>query len=121
MAVSLIQINGVSVAEVTGGEGSINSMQAILDLIGDIAFTLRCDRVLVDRSLIDESFFDLKSGFAGELTQKFSTYRMKLAVTGDFSMFENLALKAFLYESNLGKTVRFVSSRAKALEWLSQA
>lgn len=121
MAISLIHENGIAIAEVTGEEGSIRGMKTIIDLIGEISFNYGCDRILVDRELIDESFFDLKSGFAGELTQKFSNYRMKLAVTGDFSMFESLALKAFLYESNLGKTVRFVSDRMKAIDWLSKA
>ena len=121
MAINLIQKNGVTIAEVTGEESSIRGMQTIIDLIGEISFSYGCDRILVDRALIDESFFDLRSGFAGELTQKFSNYRMKLAVTGDFSMFESLALKAFLYESNLGKTVRFISDRMKAIDWLRKA
>ena len=121
MDVSIIRQNGVDIAEVTGEAGSIRGREDILNLIGEIHFGLGCDRVLASRDLIDESFFDLRSGLAGELTQKFTNYRMKLAVTGDFSIFESLALKAFIYESNLGKTVRFTGDRGNALSWLSKA
>lgn len=118
--ISLLNENGVKIAELTGEANSIKGMGAVMDLLGEILFLHKCSRVLADRSQIDESFFDLKSGFAGELTQKISNYRMKLAITGRFNLIENLALKAFIYESNLGKTVRFASSRGEALAWLSR-
>jgi hypothetical protein len=120
MDIQYIESDGVTFAEVTGEKKSIRDMASIMDLIGDIAFNHRCDKVLVDRKLIDESFFDLKSGFAGELTQKITNYRMKLAVVGDFSWVESLALKAYIYESNLGKTVRFTSDRDAAVAWLKK-
>lgn len=118
--IKLLDENGMKIAELTGEKNSINGMDRVMDLLGEINFLHKCTRVLVDRSLIDESFFDLKSGFAGELTQKISTYRMRLAITGRFNLIENLALKAYIYESNLGKTVRFASSRDEALTWLSR-
>lgn len=118
--IRLLEENGVKIAELKGEANSVKGMDAVMDLIGEIHILHGCDRVLADRSLIDESFFDLRSGFAGELTQKFSNYRMRLAMTGRFNLIENLALKAFIYESNLGKTVRFASSRDEAIVWLSR-
>ena len=121
MDIQYLESDGVTFAEVTGEKKSIRDMASIMDLIGDIAFNHHCDRVLVEREMIDESFFDLKSGFAGELTQKITNYRMKLAVVGEFNLLESLALKAYLYESNLGKTVRFTPDRDAAIAWLKKA
>ncbi len=118
--VRIIQQNGIDIAELTGGKGSVQGPQAVHDIIEEVAFNHRLGRVLADRALIDEKFFDLKSGFAGELAQKFTNYRMRMAVYGSFKFIENLALKAFIYESNLGRTVRFFPDRESALDWLSK-
>jgi hypothetical protein len=118
--IRLLDEKGTKIAELAGEANSIKGIGAVMNLLGEILFLHKCNLVLADRSLIDESFFDLKSGFAGELTQKISNYRMKLAITGRFNLIENLALKAFIYESNLGKTVRFASNRDEAMAWLSR-
>lgn len=120
MNIEIITHQGVQVAEVTGEPKSLKGTEAVHDLIGEIAFNHRVPRVLASRELVDESFFDLRSGFAGELAQKIANHRMKLAVVGDFNFVESLALKAFIYESNLGNTVRFLKDREKALDWLVQ-
>lgn len=121
MNIEILTVNGVEIAQVTGQPHSLKGPEAVHDLIGDIAFNHKVTRVLAARELVDESFFDLKSGFAGELTQKFTNYRMKLAIIGDFSLFESLALKAFIFESNLGNTVRFLKDRDAAIAWLTKA
>lgn len=94
MNINIIEHEGARIAEITGDKGEIKGMAAIMDLIGDIAFNHRVNKILADRELIDESFFDLRSGFLGELTQKFTNYKLKLAITGDFSFIESLAMKA---------------------------
>lgn len=120
MNIEILRFQDQNIAEITGEQGEIKGMDAIMDLIGDIAFNHRVDKILADRTLIDESFFDLRSGFLGELTQKFTNYRLKLAITGDFSFIESLAMKAYIAESRLGKTVRFAKSREDGLRWLAQ-
>jgi len=116
-----LAVQGARIAEVTGEPGSVKGAGDVHDLIGEIAFNRRMDRMLAGRELLDESFFDLKTGFAGELAQKITTYRLKLAVYGDFSWIESLAVKAFIFESNLGKSVRFFPRRDAALKWLAEA
>ncbi len=121
MTIELLTVNGTEIAEVKGEPGSLKGPQNVHDLIGEIAFAHHVTRVLADRDLVDTSFFDLRTGFAGELAQKFTNYRMKLAIVGDFNFIESLALKAYIHESNLGNTVRFLKDRQKALDWLAQA
>lgn len=120
MEIVIFENKGMQIAEVLGNPNSLKGVQAVHDLIGELAFNHKVTRVLADRKLVDESFFDLRSGFAGELAQKFTNYRMKLAVLGDFNWIESLAMKAFIHESNLGNTLRFIKDRNRALDWLSQ-
>lgn len=120
MDIQIISHSGTQIAEITGPTKGLKGPQDVHDLIGTLAFEHKVTRVLADRSLVDESFFDLRSGFAGELSQKFTNYRMKLAILGDFSWIENIALKAFVYESNLGNTLRFIKDRNQALAWLAK-
>jgi hypothetical protein len=62
------------------------------------------------------SFYDLKTGFAGELLQKISNYSKRLAITGDFSQIKSGALRDFIYESNNWKQVIFVNTVEDALK-----
>ncbi len=47
--------------------------------------------------------------------QKFVNYRVKIAFVGDFSSYPSKSLRDFLYESNSGNDVFFVSNEVEAL------
>lgn len=55
-----------------------------LDLMAAVRHEHDCDKMVVNKANISEAFFDLRSGLAGETLQKYTNYRMKLAVVGDF-------------------------------------
>jgi hypothetical protein len=74
------------------------------------------EAIIVHKQNIDESFFDLRSGLAGEMLQKVVNYRLQLAIIGDFSIYESKSLKAFMAESNRSNTIVFVSSIEEALK-----
>ena len=80
-----------------------------------------CDAVMLHAESLAQAFFDLKTGVAGEMLQKFSNYRMKLAIIGDFTVYKSRSLRDFIRESNGGKTVFFVDSVERALAKLSAA
>lgn len=61
--------------------------------------------IAINKSLISESFFDLKTRLAGDILQKFINYRVKIAIIGDFSMYTSKSLKDFIYECNKGKDI----------------
>lgn len=44
---------------------------------------------------------------------------MKIAIIGDFSAYTSKSLKDFIYESNNGKDLFFLSDEKKAIEKLS--
>ena len=68
--------------------------------------------VALDESRVAPAFFDLRSGIAGDVLQKFVNYRMKLAILGDISRYtdQSESLKALVRESNRGRNVAFLPS-----------
>ncbi len=60
---------------------------------------------------LDESFFRLRTGVAGQIIQKFLTYRKRLVIVGDISqnVQDSSALRDFVYECNSGSDVWFVA------------
>ena len=93
------------------------SSQDVLDAIADLCYQ-ECDRFIFYKENFPEDFYDLRTGLAGDILQKMSTYYIKLAIVGDFSGYTSKSLKAFIYESNRGKQNFFVASEEEAMEAL---
>ncbi len=120
MRLSVLEEKGRRIAEIIGSDKEIRSVETITELMEE-ARQLQVSHLLANRALIDESFFDLKSGFAGRLAARLSEYGQKLAVVGEFNFLESLALKAYIQEKKLKGQVYFDKSRERALNWLSKA
>ena len=114
-------VNGVNVAVVTSEELVIADVQAALDLIATAWYEAECDRIVVHKTMLAESFFDLKTRLAGDILQKFINYKAKLAIVGDFSVYASKSLKDFIYESNNGNDIFFLPTEQQAIEKLSLA
>jgi hypothetical protein len=111
-------INDTKIAEVISDDTIINKAADGLDLLGNLYYQ-GFDKIVIHEKNIIPDFFDLKSGMAGEILQKFSTYRVRLAIVGDFSKYKSKSLNDFIYESNKGRHINFVASTAKAIEIFS--
>ncbi|CAI8898785.1 MULTISPECIES: DUF4180 domain-containing protein [unclassified Brevibacillus] len=109
-----------NIAIVSGSEVLIIDVQSALDLIATVHYEADSNRIIINKSLINESFFDLKTRLAGEILQKFINYRVKVAIVGDFSVYTSKSLKDFIYESNNGKDIFFLPTEEQAIEKLSQ-
>jgi hypothetical protein len=118
--ITRIKENGVEMAVVNGSETLISDTQSALDLMATVRYETGCHRVILNKEAICEEFFDLKTRIAGEVLQKFINYQMKLAIVGDFSGYSSRSLRDFIYESNQGKDIFFVSSEQQAIEKLSR-
>ena len=116
---SLLAHGGHQIAEIMGEDKAITSSEVISSLM-DEAVRLQADRLLARRGLIDESFFDLKSGFADRLVQQLKAKNLRLSIMGEFSWVETLALKAYIKKHGIQKQVFFAKAREDALDWLSQ-
>lgn len=66
---------------------------------------------------MEPAFFQLRTGLAGAIVQKFVTYQMKLAIVGAIpaEAIQSTALQAFIKESNRGQDIWFID-RVKDLE-----
>lgn len=106
------------VAVVTSDEPVISTVQDALDLMATLKTEYECSKVVIDKSLITERFFELRTGLAGEILQKYTNYNMKIAIVGDFSVYDSKSLRYFIYESNRGNQNFFLPTAEEAVEKL---
>lgn len=93
--------------------------QDALDAIGE-AWGADASTIVVPAERFDESFFDLRSGVLGEVTQKFVNYRLRLVVLGDVTAYAEAsnAFRDYVRETNAGDQVWFVADEAELAERL---
>lgn len=99
----------------------IKDTQSALDLIASAQYETDCDKLIIDKSCVDDAFFVLSTGIAGEILQKFINYRKKIAIVGDYSRYTSKPLKDFIYESNNGNSIYFLPNIDEALLKLDSA
>jgi len=119
MNITTREHNGEQIALVESGETIVSDVQSALDLMATVRYETGADRLALTKAALDERFFVLSSGLAGDILQKFVNYQMKLAIIGDFSGYTSKPLRDFIYESNQGTHVFFVSTEEEALRKLS--
>lgn len=119
MNITKVATSGAHIAIVSSNEVVIEDVQSALDLMATVQYETDCDRMIIHKSLLSESFFDLKTRLAGEILQKFINYRKKVAIVGDFSVYSSQSLKDFIYESNNGNHIFFLPTEQQAIEKLS--
>lgn len=109
----------IKIAEIISDNFVIQSDQDGLDLLGNIYYQ-GFDRMIVHEKNIVQEFFDLKNKMAGEILQKFSNYRVKLAIVGDFDKYNSKSVRDFIRESNKLGHICFVKTVQEALTFLSK-
>lgn len=118
MKINLVEQNGAFIAELAAGEGAIKNAQDALDLMANCAYQ-GTRKIVIQENQLTPDFFDLKTGVAGEILQKFSTYQVQLAIVGDYSKYSSKSLRDFIYESNKMGRIFFVRTVAEAREKLA--
>ena len=113
------QADGQTFLEVLSEKQFIGSVQDALDLIGEF-FGQYYDGIIIHEHSISPHFFELKTRIAGDILQKFSNYRLRLAIVGDWSKYASHSLAAFIVESNRGRMVNFATSTEEAVALLSR-
>ena len=106
---------------VNSNEIIIKDTQTAIDFTMSIRYETNCSKIAINKEAIIEDFFILSKGIAGEILQKFINYQIKFAIIGDYSKYTSKPLKDFIYESNKGKDIFFVSNEDEAIEMLSKA
>lgn len=85
-----------------------------VDAIAEAHYAHEADTVVVPVELLPAEFFQLSSGLAGAIVQKFVNYRMGLIVLGDVSAHEaaSTSFRDWVREANRGRELRFVPDQA---------
>ena len=120
MQLTKIEKNGIACAVVNSNEIVITDAQSALDVLMSAKYDIGTKNIVVDKKLITEDFFILSKGLAGEILQKYVNYGGRIAIYGDYSHYTSKPLKDFIYESNKGKGVFFVTTRDEAVEMLTR-
>jgi hypothetical protein len=119
MEIVINEIEGVTIAEIISDSILIKETQDALDLMAESNYRGSCKIILHEKNIISD-FFDLKTGLAGEILQKFSNYNVQLAIVGDYSKYSSKSLKDFIFESNKYRRINFVKSVEEAKIILSK-
>jgi hypothetical protein len=109
MASATYTLHGIPVFEVPTDGSVIETERQATDVLGD-ARSHDAKLVILPASRLPLAFFQLRSGLAGAIVQKFVTYQMKLAIVGAIpaEALQSTALQAFIKESNRGQDVWFI-------------
>lgn len=120
MKITTIKESNTEIAVVNSSEILIKDVQSALDLMTTVMYESGCDHIVLNKEAICEDFFHLSTKLAGEILQKFINYHMKIAIVGDFSVYTSKSLKDFIYESNKGRDIFFLTDEKQAVEKLSR-
>lgn len=120
MEIRKIEKGGTVCALVSAGETVITDVQSALDVLMAAKYEAGTKNIVISKDLIAGDFFILSTGLAGEILQKYVNYGGRIAIWGDYSRYTSKPLRDFIYESNRGRDVFFVSTEAEAVDMLAQ-
>lgn len=112
--------NGIICAVVQSDSLVIKDVQSAVDLLMTARYETESKNIVIDKKLVSDDFFVLSTGLAGEILQKYINYGGRIAIYGDYSYYTSKPLKDFIYESNKGKDVFFVSDKQEAIDRLTR-
>ncbi len=115
MKIDILNKGDSSIAIIESAGIIVYDVASALDLMAQVQFEFGCNKMIINKKNISEEFFDLKTGLAGEILQKFMNYHMTIAIIGDFSVYKSKSLKDFIYECNKGQQIFFLKDEKEAL------
>lgn len=118
MEIKIHSFSSIQIAELISANIEIQDVDDAIDLMANSRY-LGADGIVIHEHNLNPDFFKLSTRLAGEILQKFSNYRMRLAIVGDFSKYSSKSLKDFIYESNKNGRILFLPSLDVALSKLS--
>ena len=109
MEIKIHTIDDRKIAEIISDNIVLQTVEDAVDLIGNMSYQ-GFDKLIIHEENMISDFFELKNKIAGNILQKFSQYSMPLAIIGDFEKYESKSLNDFIFESNKGKQINFVTT-----------
>jgi hypothetical protein len=114
------ELHGEQIFECAAEGKRLCSERDAIDLIS-AASEHRARFIMIPAARLDGDFFNLKTGIAGAMLQKFVTYEFRVAIVGEISAYlkESSALNDFVRECNRGTQLWFLENRNQLDERLS--
>jgi hypothetical protein len=119
MNIILHETSAGKIAEIISDEITIKDTDDALDLMAESRY-LDAGKMIVYENQVSPEFFDLKTRLAGDILQKFSNYRMQLALIGSFSKYKSRSLQDFIRECNKGNRIFFSDNLNDAIDKLGR-
>lgn len=120
MEIKEIKIGDRVCAVIRSDKKVITNTQSALDLLVDVKYNLNTSNIVIDKELITEDFFDLKTKIAGDIFQKYINYGGRLAIYGDYSKYDSKSLKDLMYEMNKGSDIFFACTEKEAIDFFTK-
>ena len=99
---------------------TFTGIQSASDISAALTASVERGGLVVDEKDLSPDFFDLKTGLASQVVQKFVGYRTKLAlIVRDPSIYGG-RFGELVYEHRIHPILRFFSSEQPARQWLAQ-
>ena len=116
------ELHGVCVLECAADGVELRSAGDAVELI-TAARAHHARYVVVPVARLGDDFFNLRTGIAGEIIQRFVNYSVRLVIAGDISrhVAESTSLRDLVRESNRGDQVWFFASLDELSERLHRA
>jgi hypothetical protein len=99
---------------------AFTGIQSANDISAALAASVEQGGLVIDETELSADFFDLKTGLAGQVLQKFVNYRTKLAVIVRDPAEYGARFSELAYEHRTHPSVRFFSAEQSARQWLAQ-
>ena len=99
---------------------AFTGIQSSGDISAALTASVEQGGLVIDEKELSADFFDLKTGLAGQVLQKFVNYRTKLAVIVRNPAGYGARFSELTYEHRLHPNVRFFSAEQSARQWLAQ-
>ena len=111
MNVQTYELHGLRVVEFPRAGDQLKTDRQAIEMISEAA-AHRAELVIISVERLSDEFFQLKTRVAGEILQKFVTYRKRVVILGEISKHLNgsSALRDFVRECNSGFQVWFLTS-----------
>jgi hypothetical protein len=95
------------------------AIRSLIDISEAISLGLGTDGLIMTESELTPEFFELRSGLAGEVLQKFTNYKVRLAIVVPTPELYGKRFNELVYEHRSHGMIRFVKSVEEAKAWLS--
>jgi hypothetical protein len=94
-------------------------IHALTDIPDALSAGMDGGGLLIDEADLGPDFFDLRTGLAGEVLQKFTNYRVRLAIVLTDSSAYGGRFSELVHEHRTHDAVRFFATEQLARRWLA--